>query len=430
MKKRWLYLAVVVALCFPMRSRADENGKVINIKSPLTLEQATQVTLEQNPELKAMAQDAAAAKTKDSKARYWDDPMIGVRFFQIPFEGGFDDSSDIDYIVRQKFPVGGKAKAAAQMAYHNYQHYLHTLNGRGRELLRDMKTAYTRLYATLKLVEIHRSTEASLRAIVQSAQFKLAAGKANAGDAMLGQSEIAKVLADRQMLLAERQELEARLKMLMAVPPEEKIELPANLSPPEWKVNPEKLQQAAEAKHPTLESDKHLIEEKEWGVQAAKKEYIPDINLQAEYVQRPTNSVDAFTGEVMINVPLLVRKKSLGVKEAEAQLASARFQRQATANEVRNRVQELYTRMSTQQRILQINRQTQVTQARQAYQAAAQAYGADQGNFSNVLAAANMLLSAQSDYWKTFADHAASVFALEEAVGLTREEWTQWEEKP
>jgi outer membrane protein TolC len=422
MKTRWLYAAVVLPLCLSTWLQAGENGAT---KKPLSLEEATRITLEQNPELKALEQDAEAAKTKNSKARYWDDPMIGVRFYQVPFEGGFDQTADIDYIIRQKFPVGGKANAASQMAYHDYQHHLHLLNGRGRELLRELKTSYTQLYAAQRQLEVNRQTESNLRAMVQSAQSKLAAGKANAAEAMLGQSEIAKVLAERQMLTAEREELEARLKVLMALSPEEKIELPAKIPAPEWDVSPAKLQELAEARHPGLEGDRHLIEEKEWGVKAAKKEYIPDINFQAEYVQRPSDTVDAFTGEVMINVPLLVRKKSLGVKEAEAQLASAHYQRQATANEVRNRVKELYVRMTTQQRILRINRNTQVAQARQAYQAASQAYGADQGNFSEVLAAARMLLMAQSDYWKTFVEYSASLFALEEAVGATREEYKQ-----
>ncbi len=429
MKTRWLLAASLAAVGFATGLWAGENIEAKNSIAPLTLEGATQLAMDQNPELKALASDAEAAKTKSSKARYWDDPMIGVRFYQVPFEGGVGQIEDIDYIVRQKFPIGGKDKAQAQMAYHEYQHRLHLLSGKGREIIRDLKTAYAQLFSLQRQLAVSRENEGQLRSIVGSAHSKLASGKANASEAMLGQTEIAKVLADRQMLLQQMGEWEAKLKTLMAVDQPTGIRIPSKMASLEWDVDLERVLSVAKERHPALASERHHIEEREWGVKAAKKEFIPDINFQAEYVQRPGDRVDAFTGEVMINVPLILRKKNLGVKQAEAELASARFMGQSRANEIQGKVKELYTRMTTNRRILGINRRTQVSQARQALQSAAQAYRVEQGNFADVLTASRMLLMAQSDYWKTFADQAASVFALEEAIGATREELEQEERK-
>ncbi|HKX13345.1 MAG TPA: TolC family protein, partial [bacterium] len=79
----------------------------------LSLDQAVETTLAQNPELKSMQQDAEAAKSAAKKSRFWDDPMVGVRFYQIPIGDNFDQAMDIDYVVAQKFPFPGKVKAAS-----------------------------------------------------------------------------------------------------------------------------------------------------------------------------------------------------------------------------------------------------------------------------------------------------------------------------
>src|SRR4030095_203580 len=126
---------------------------------PLTLEEAVTNALQQNPELKAMQKDVEAAQAKIPQARSWDDPMVGVRFYQVPFSGSFDDAADIDYIVSQKFPFPGKKKAASQIPYHDYLHHIEALGGRGRELLRDVKTAYFALFSAERTIAVNYEIE-------------------------------------------------------------------------------------------------------------------------------------------------------------------------------------------------------------------------------------------------------------------------------
>jgi len=209
----WLLMAAAM-FGFPKPAIADPQRTT----TVLNLEAATQLALEQNPELKSLQKDAYAAQTKISKSRYWDDPMIGVRFYQVPFSGGFDETQDIDYIVRQKFPLGGKDKAQSQMAYHDYQHHLHLLDQKGRELVRDLKSAYVRLYAVTRQIGVNRQNESNLRALIGGAQAKLAAGKTGASEAMLGQTEVGRLLIERELLEQERRELFAKLKMYLAMP--------------------------------------------------------------------------------------------------------------------------------------------------------------------------------------------------------------------
>jgi outer membrane protein TolC len=165
-------------------------------------------------------------------------------------------------------------------------------------------------------------------------------------------------------------------------------------------------------------------------VKAAKREYIPDLNVQAEYVQRPGNEGDAFTGELMINIPLIAKKKRLGVREAEAELASARFMGQANRNEINSRIQSAFGRLQASERTLVLSGGTLLPQARQSYQTSFSAYTTGKTGIADVLNAARMLREAQLIYWKAYAAQAAAVFALENDVGRTREEYENERRQP
>ena len=389
----------------------------------LSLDQAVQATLAQNPELKSMQQDAEAAKSATKKSRYWDDPMVGVRFYQVPIGGNLDQAVDIDYIVAQKFPFPGKVKAASEIAHHNYLHHLEDLDGRGRELLRELKTAYYQLFATERQLEVSRSLEAKLRGLVQNAQAKLASGEPATADAAQGQAELARLLAEREALKQRRQVWQVKLNQLMYQPLESPIQLPAKLPPPRWDLPLAELEKIAEARHPKLKGARHRVEEKGWGVKAAKRDWYPDFGAQLEYVQRPGQTEDAWTGELMMNVPLIVGKKKAAVKQAEAELAGARYTEQATRNDVTFRVREIYQKMQSSERVLQVTGGTLLPQVRQSLEMTQNAYLAGKSYFLDALNAARGLLQAQNDYWRAYADLAEAGAELEEAVGMTYEEW-------
>jgi outer membrane protein, heavy metal efflux system len=425
-----IHCAVIVSILVMFRlSMAQGETPAKSASTPLTLDAAMNEAMQQNPELKALEQDVEAAKAKVSKSRSWEDPMVGVRFYQVPFEEPLDQTQDIDYIVRQKFPMGGKAKAAKEMAYHELQHHVHMVRIRANEILRDIKITYYSLFAVQRMIAVNREMETNLRSIVNSAQARLAANQSMATDAAQGQTEIAKLLLDREPLFQQKRVLEAKLKQLMASTSNDEISLPSQLEAPRWQVSLAKLLEITQVHHPSITSGEHNIEEKEWGVKAAKREYYPDLNVQTEYVQRPGPRTDAFTGELMLNVPLIFKKKQLGVKQAEAELASAQYMQQVDKNDRLYKVKELFGKMQESDRSLSINRATFLPQARQAFQVTSSAYSTGKASFFDTLNAVRLLFEAQMEYWKAFEAQAESIYGLEEAIGMTREDFAQWIKK-
>lgn len=427
MRKGIFYAAIVSLLLVCSVNGSAQVQERLN--SPvLTLEEAVQQSLGQNPELKAVQKDVDAIKAKVPQARSWDDPLIGVRLYQVPFNGGIGEASDIDYIVAQKIPFPGKKKAASEIVYHDYLHHLETLNASGRKLLREVKQTYFSLFAINRQIAQSKQVEKILKGLVQSAQSKLATNEATSTDALQGQTDLAKLLIEREPLFERKKNLEAKLNQLMARTEQVSFILPAEMEVPQWNVKLEELIEMAQLRHPSVKLAEHNVGQKQWGVKAAKREYFPDLSAQLEYVQRPNSSPssnlgNAWTGEFMINVPLMVKKKSKAVEQAKAELASAVYSQSAAKNEVTYKLQETFAKMKAAERILQINQKTLLPQTKQALEANSIAYATGKSPFFSYLMATRSYVDAELEYWKSYESLATSIFELEEASGVTREEW-------
>lgn len=409
------------ALLFSVQSTQVKSNEKSNPEI-FSLQDVIETTLAQNPELKAMQKGVDASKAKVPQARSWDDTMIGVRFFEVPFNQGITSADDIDYIASQKIPFPGKKKAASQVVYHEYLHHLEELNAKGRGLLREVKVTYFSLFALQRQIEQLTKIESLLKSLIQSAQIKLAAGQGMATDAIQGQVELAKFLIEKEPLLEQKKILEAKLNQLMARPINEKIRLPSKLELPKWDTKLEDLIEISERRHPSIKLTEHDIGQKQWKIKAAKREYLPDLNAQLEYLQKPGPREDAWTGQFLINVPLMLKKKRAAVQQAEAELAQAQYQNIAIKNEVTYKIKETYVKMKTAERILQINKNILLPQTGQNYEATTLAYTTGKAPFLNSLLAARSFLDAQMEYWKSYEALGSSLSELEEAVGATREE--------
>ncbi len=387
----------------------------------LSLEEATQILLAQNPELKAMQKETEATRAKIPQAKGWDDPMVGVRFYQVPWGDNPGKAMDIDYIVAQKVPFPGKKKAAGKVAYHEYLKDLEGLNERGRQLVRELKSTYYKLFVIDRQLERNVQIQKALKTSIQAAQANLVTNKTMASEVIQGQTEFAQQNIEREKLLEQRKILETQLKKLLASSPTETIQLPKQLQLPVWDYPLEKLAKLAQENHPTLKSAQHQIGQKEWGIKAAKREYWPDFSTQLEYVQRPGSAQDAWTGELMLNVPLQVNKKKAAVTQAKAELASTQYQKDSAKNNLIAGVEQAYAQAKASERILKLYEKNLIPQARQAFEINSVSYSTGQSSFISLLLAEQNLAKAQKDYWQAYEALALSVAELEENIGLAWE---------
>ena len=392
-----------------------------NPSKGLSLEEATQILLQQNPELKAMKKESEAAQAKVPQAKGWDDPQVGVRFYQVPFGEGLGKAMDIDYIASQKIPFPGKKKAAGQIAYHEYLHHLESLNARGRQLVREMKTVYYKLFVLDRQLAQSFKLQKLLLGWIQSAQANLSSGQGMASEVVQAQTELAKQGIERESLQAQRAILETQLRQILASSEIATIQLPNKLDLPQWNRPLEKLEAMAQSRHSDLKLAQHQIGQKNWAIKAAKREYLPDLSTQLEYVQRPGGQQDAWTGEFMVNLPLQVAKKKGAVTQAKAELSSAEYAYESAKNKVSAQVKQAYLKTKTAEKVFKLYDKSLIPQAQQAVEMSSVAYSTQQAPLSNLLNAEQALLNAQKDYWQAYEDFLVSLAELEEAIGISWE---------
>src|SRR3990167_9847781 len=191
------FIFIFILFCFAsISARAEEK-----LNSPLSLEEVVVNVFEKNPELKSLHKEVEATKAKVPQVRSWEDTQIGVRFFEVPFNAGIGSAEDIDYIVSQKIPFPGKKNAAAKVVYHEYLHHLELAGKRGREFLKEVKSTYYTLFSIHHRIKINENMESILKQLIQTAQSQVAANQASSFEAIQAQTELAKILTGRELLL-------------------------------------------------------------------------------------------------------------------------------------------------------------------------------------------------------------------------------------
>lgn len=408
------------------------SSEIVQAESPpvLTLDEAIHIAFEQNPELKGMQKEIEAAQAKVPQVKSWDDPQIGVRFYQVPWGEGLGKAMDIDYIVSQKIPFPGKKKAASHVAHHESLHHTEDFRLRSRKLLKELKTTYFKLFAVHRELEQSFKLEQLLKLSVRSTEAKISTGKGMATDSIQGQIEFSKLKIERESLIEQKKGLEAELNRILGRSSQESFSLPPRLEIPKTRFSLNELLEWGQTYHASLKQGEHVIEQKQWGLKGAKKEYFPDLTAQLEYVQRPGSAPNAWTGEFMINVPLFVKKKRGGVLQAEAELAGAHYSYSSLKNDLNARIRTAYAKMKSTERIYHLYRDTLLPQTRQGYSLNSLSYSTNQTPFLSLLKSQTDFLEATSKTWKAFEEFSTAVFELEEAVGLTFEEMEQLQQKP
>ncbi len=426
MPKRYLGLLLLLSLflLFSLPVEA-ENSKPESFRkeSGLTLERLLEMSLEKNPELQAMHKDSEAAAAKIPQAKALEDPEIGVRFYQVPFGKRPDKAMDVDYLISQKFSFPGKKQAEGKIAIHEHSHHLELKNKRENEILRDIKTTYFSLYAIHKQKEVLRSVQSILKTEITMAQTKLAANQAEVLEISRAQAELARLFLEDESLREKEQMLLAKLENLTGGEPLlSSLSFPSTLKIPTLNLNPSELLEISVLRNPEVKMADHKVDQKEWEIKKAKRANLPDVNTQWEYIQRPGAEENAWTGELTLNLPIYRKKYNSGVKQAEAEFASAQFFQNASRNQVQEKIRTLFARVESSRRRYALNQTTLIPQIRQMKEVIEASYRAGKTDTSGYFSALRSLMTAKKEGWDLFAEIAQASFELEETLGATLEE--------
>ena len=381
---------IVMGMLLPVLSRADDGV--------VTLKDLEQEALLNNPEIRMADKKAESADEKRSLAAAMPDPMIGymVQNVGAPFAWsvGQYDMSMQGVVFSQQVPFPGKLStmghSAGKVAEREHE------NAREMQLrvLTELRNAYYDYYLAYRSTEIITRTKDLMKNFQQIAETRYGTGRGMQQDVFRAQLEVLMLL---DKIAEEERATEtqaAKINQLVGRDPLAPLGRPAELPRPSLEKSVDELAAMAQAHSPLLQGKLRMVEQSEFDVSLSKKEFLPDFVLSGGWFTRGDRQ-DVWQASVMLKVPLYFWNKSTGVRAANADLHSVRYDYNNAQLVVLARVRELYAAVKTSEHHLQLYETGIIPEASQALQSTTANYRVGKTDIFSLLDSNSLLLKYQ-----------------------------------
>ena len=380
----WLQLALAAtlwALTLPAIAAKPVPGQ--------TVDSVRAWLIEHSPELRALGLEAEAAQARIHPAGALPDPSASVIFRgpDAPWRRA-DGGREVDYALRQRFPLWGKRELARTAARHEAAAANLDRGAASRDLMADAEVAYVRYWHADEAVAVLDRRIALLRQIEEMAGVRYALGRAPQQDAIRAQVEQTTLQRERIERISAKNEAIAGLNALLGRDPNAPLAPPAEV--PALHVLSAELSVALEGvdAHPAVQSQREIADAARASSALQRRNRCPDIPLGVGAMQMGSG-VDS--PELMLEVELPFQQRARREREREARLlhdaALARANQAQRVLQGRGASAWAQWQSAREQRLLIENRL--MPQADATYQSALASYKVGQVEFSNLLEALN-----------------------------------------
>jgi outer membrane protein TolC len=256
-----------------------------------------------------------------------------------------------------------------------------------------------------------------LNRLLEVTEARYAVGKAAQQDLFKAQTQIS-ILETRLVKWdQERRTREAEINTLAGRPPGSPLEPPEDEELPELTATLEELIASARQNSPLLRRDQKVIERGELAVNLARKEYYPDVTLNAGYFNMGSMP-PMFEVRADFKIPLYYwRKQRAGVNEQVSNLSQARRGYEATAQALQLKITDDFVLAQASARLMKLYTQTVVPQSSLALESSLAAYEAGSVDFLSVLTNLGTVLEYEMNYHEEEFSYAQALSRLEELTG-------------
>lgn len=287
--------------------------------------------LRQNNEIRSLESRRDALKAEIDFAGSLDDPRIGFGLLNLPsnsYRFNREPMTQKQIFISQKLPWFGKLDLKSQQAALKAQRQTLLIQAKKLELARDISVAYYELSYLDAALDTNRKLAGLVEQAQQVAQTHYETGRGLQQDILQAQVEISKLRNESLILAKMRRRQEDRVNSLLN---RERF-MPVQTAPEPTFVrsrrNADELRQQMLQYNPWLKMKIMDIELADTGLDLAKKDYWPDMDVRLAYGQRDENAAgqdlaDFVSASVTMNVPLWQktrqdRKVDAGLSEKEA----------------------------------------------------------------------------------------------------------------
>ncbi len=395
----------------------------------LTLEDATRIALEGNPDLAEMQARYEAMAAIPSQVGTLPDPILSFNALNFPtdtFNFGQEAMTQLQLGVSQRFPFPGKLALREEAARYEAVAAQHSVEETRLMLMRDVRLGWWTLFFLDRALEIVHRNQELLRQFVQIAKTKYEVGDGLQQDVLLAQLELSRLIERDINLTGARRSESAKLNRLMNRPADQRLALPQSVPVSFPKVAADaELFRRGELNRPSLQSQRSRIQAAESRVLLAKKDYYPDFSLGATYGARGgenpidmSDRADLFSVRLSLNLPIYQdRKRAKAVSQRESELSGARYALADEINAMQSEVsqaQAIFVQARDQFRLFETGI---IPQARQTVESMLVGYQVSEVDFLNLVRSQITLYNYETLYWQSLAVANQALARLRAAVG-------------
>jgi outer membrane protein TolC len=291
------------------------------------LDRLLRQAVERNPEVAQARAAVEAERRRVPQVGALPDPVLSVGIQNEGFSGitvGESVMSFVSYGASQTFPWPGKRGLREQAASLQLRRTEASLARAALDLEAQVRAGYVDLLLARENLVLTGELEHLWTQAQGAARVRYESGQAPQSDLLRAQLELARLAQRRAVQEAQAANAEARLNRLAGNPLEAPIAPASRLAggDPQLVAEPEALRDA-EARSPELASARIAVAQAEAGTSLAKKEWFPDVSVQAALMTR--GGLDKMW-QLGVSVPLPIwggRKQGKAVEENEQRAAVA-----------------------------------------------------------------------------------------------------------
>jgi outer membrane protein, heavy metal efflux system len=398
--------------------------------SPLTLQSAIALAVQDNPDLAQMRARSEAMAAIPSQAGTLPDPVLSFNAMNLPtdsFSVSQEPMTQLQLGISQRVPFPGKLALSQEAAEYEAEAASNNVDETRLRLIRDVKTTWWLLFYLDQALQIVANTQDLLRQFVEIAQVKYTVGQGLQQDVLLAQTEQSRLLDQELQLTGMRRSEAARLNALLGGSSDGVVRLPREVIQELPDTLPEaQLYQIAESARPLLAERANQINAAESRVELAKKDYYPDLNIGAGYGFRsgdnpPPRSgqrTDLLSLQLSVNVPLFTyRKQAKAVDQRSSELLQRKYSFQDERNQVKAQISAGLADYERARQQFVLFKSGIIPLARQTVSSMLAGYQVNKVDFLNLIGSQITLFNYEIRYWRALSEANQALAKITAAVG-------------
>lgn len=378
-----------------------------------------QEAIQQNPEIAVTQEQVHVLKARVPQAGVLDDPEVKLQLWNTPESLNVTKTGTTIYGLAQRFPVPGLLSQQEEVAIHEANQAAQRLAAKVLEISASVTMAYYELFYAHKALAVHHEQVKLLKQFFEIANAKFKVGKGTQVDVLRAQVELSKLFQHLPILEQRRETAQAHLNTLLDRAPLSALGIPRTPDIQHPTFSLDTLQEEALRMRPEIQEAEFAVAQFQSATKLAKLRYYPQLRVELQRWQN-YQADDGFGGNVTFNIPFSFWTKSkydAGVREAAAQIASARARKKTLENLTRFQIKDLLAQIQATHQVITLFSTTVLPQAKQTLQAANAGYRTDRTDFLDLIDAERALLRYQLEYFRALADREQQIAQLEQVVG-------------